>query len=109
PSRVVPPAGAVAAANALGYPVAVKVADPQLRHRLDLGAVRLGLSDEADVARAVADIVALFGATPPDPTPTEPTPTAPTPTAPTPTEPTPTAPTRTDPMPGAEPIAATPT
>jgi acyl-CoA synthetase (NDP forming)/RimJ/RimL family protein N-acetyltransferase len=61
PSHLVSPPSAVAAATALGYPVAVKVADPQLRHRPDLGAVHLGLADAADVERAVAEIVALFG------------------------------------------------
>ncbi len=52
---------AVAAANRLGYPVVLKIADPHLRHRLDLGAVRLGLADAADVRRARIELGKLFG------------------------------------------------
>ena len=37
---------AVAAATRLGLPVALKAAGPSLRHRIDLGAVRLDLRDE---------------------------------------------------------------
>jgi acyl-CoA synthetase (NDP forming)/GNAT superfamily N-acetyltransferase len=51
---------AVAAAGALGYPVVVKVADPDLRHRVDLGAVRLDLADADDVRRACTDLDRLF-------------------------------------------------
>ncbi|MEW9870598.1 GNAT family N-acetyltransferase [Arthrobacter sp. HS15c] len=36
---------AVDAAQALGWPVALKTTDPALRHRLDLGGVRLGIED----------------------------------------------------------------
>ncbi|WP_027660203.1 bifunctional acetate--CoA ligase family protein/GNAT family N-acetyltransferase [Salinispora fenicalii] len=53
---------AVAAARKLGYPVAIKAADPGLRHRLDLGAVRLDLADKARVRRAYAKMAAEFGA-----------------------------------------------
>ena len=42
---VVGPAAAAAAADELGYPVAVKATAPSLRHRQDLGAVRLDLAD----------------------------------------------------------------
>ena len=44
----------VAAAEELGYPVIVKAAHEQLRHRADLGGVRLDLADEADVRTAWA-------------------------------------------------------
>ncbi|GIL27521.1 bifunctional acetate--CoA ligase family protein/GNAT family N-acetyltransferase [Actinocatenispora comari] len=54
--------GAVAAADRLGYPVALKVAEGPLRHRVDLGGVRLELSDAGDVRRAYADTAARFGA-----------------------------------------------
>lgn len=37
---------AVAAANQLGWPVAIKAVDSFLRHRLDLGGVRLNIPDE---------------------------------------------------------------
>ncbi len=52
---------AVAAAGRLGYPVVLKIAEPSLRHRLDLGAVRLGLADAGDVRRARVELGKLFG------------------------------------------------
>ncbi|GGQ57202.1 bifunctional acetate--CoA ligase family protein/GNAT family N-acetyltransferase [Couchioplanes azureus] len=52
---------AVAAARALGYPVAVKAAGRSLRHRIDLGAVRLALADEGDVVAAYQELSAAFG------------------------------------------------
>jgi acyl-CoA synthetase (NDP forming) len=52
---------AVAAARALGYPVALKTAAPHLRHRADLGGVRLDLADEGDLRRAYGDLVAQLG------------------------------------------------
>lgn len=39
------PDQAVEAADALGWPVALKTTDPSLRHRLDLGGVRLEIQD----------------------------------------------------------------
>ncbi|MFP5365807.1 MAG: GNAT family N-acetyltransferase [Actinomycetes bacterium] len=39
------PDEAVAAADTLGWPVALKTTDPSLRHRLDLGGVRLDIQD----------------------------------------------------------------
>jgi acyl-CoA synthetase (NDP forming) len=60
PQRVVPTADdAVAAAVELGFPVAVKATAESLRHRQDLGAVRLDLADEAAVRAAVAALAAL--------------------------------------------------
>ncbi len=53
---------AVAAAERLGWPVALKAAAPGLRHRLDLGAVRLDLADPAALRRAYAEMVPVFGA-----------------------------------------------
>ncbi|MBQ1073663.1 GNAT family N-acetyltransferase [Micromonospora sp. C31] len=55
-------AEAAEAAARLGFPVALKAAAPGLRHRLDLGAVRLDLPDAATVHRAYAEMSALFGA-----------------------------------------------
>lgn len=55
PARLVRSAEeAVAAADDLGWPVAVKSGAPHLRHRLDLGGVRLDVADAGDL-RAVAD------------------------------------------------------
>ncbi|MFC0006302.1 bifunctional acetate--CoA ligase family protein/GNAT family N-acetyltransferase [Micromonospora siamensis] len=53
---------AVDAAERLGWPVALKAAAPGLRHRLDLGAVRLDLADPLAVRRAYADMAPVFGA-----------------------------------------------
>ncbi|WP_369262855.1 GNAT family N-acetyltransferase [Streptomyces sp. R35] len=55
------PDDAVAAAGALGYPVALKTTAPHLRHRADLGGVRLDLADEEQLQRAYAELTELFG------------------------------------------------
>ena len=44
---------AVEAAERLGFPVAVKAVDPHLRHRLDLGGVRLSITDADSLRRNV--------------------------------------------------------
>ncbi|MDG4792363.1 bifunctional GNAT family N-acetyltransferase/acetate--CoA ligase family protein [Micromonospora sp. WMMD1082] len=53
---------AVEAATRLGFPVALKAAAAGLRHRLDLGAVRLELPDAAAVRRAFTEMAPAFGA-----------------------------------------------
>ncbi|MER8223701.1 GNAT family N-acetyltransferase [Streptomyces sp. NPDC094143] len=53
---------AAEAARALGYPVALKATAPHLRHRADLGGVRLDLADEEQLRRAYAELTELFGA-----------------------------------------------
>ncbi|MEU2438677.1 GNAT family N-acetyltransferase [Streptomyces rubradiris] len=55
------PEAAVDAARALGYPVALKATAPHLRHRADLGGVRLDLADEEQLLRAYAELTELFG------------------------------------------------
>ncbi|MGW7081910.1 bifunctional acetate--CoA ligase family protein/GNAT family N-acetyltransferase [Streptomyces sp. NPDC054871] len=55
------PDAAVAAARALGYPVALKTTAPHLRHRADLGGVRLDLADEEQLRRAYAELTEAFG------------------------------------------------
>ncbi|MFI1211425.1 GNAT family N-acetyltransferase [Streptomyces sp. NPDC020802] len=55
------PGEAVAAAERLGYPVALKTTAPHLRHRADLGGVRLDLADEEQLRRAYAELTSLFG------------------------------------------------
>ncbi|MEU5956356.1 GNAT family N-acetyltransferase [Streptomyces sp. NPDC047525] len=55
------PDAAVAAAHALGYPVALKTTAPHLRHRADLGGVRLDLADEEQLRRAYAELTEAFG------------------------------------------------
>ncbi|MFI5842297.1 GNAT family N-acetyltransferase [Catenuloplanes sp. NPDC051500] len=49
-------ADAVAAAGLHGYPVALKAAGGGMRHRIDLGAVRLDLGSAADVDRAYREL-----------------------------------------------------
>jgi acyl-CoA synthetase (NDP forming)/GNAT superfamily N-acetyltransferase len=49
------------AAADVGYPVALKAAGQALRHRIDLGAVRLALADEDDVRAAYRELAAAFG------------------------------------------------
>ncbi|WP_338895682.1 GNAT family N-acetyltransferase [Streptomyces sp. TG1A-60] len=55
------PDEAVAAARAVGYPVALKTTAPHLRHRADLGGVRLDLADEEQLRRAYTELTELFG------------------------------------------------
>ncbi|QUW94280.1 bifunctional GNAT family N-acetyltransferase/acetate--CoA ligase family protein [Streptomyces sp. V17-9] len=55
------PDDAAAAARTLGYPVALKATAPHLRHRADLGGVRLDLADEEQLRRAYAELTELFG------------------------------------------------
>ncbi|MDC2957120.1 GNAT family N-acetyltransferase [Streptomyces gilvifuscus] len=62
--RAVPaftPQDAVRAADGIGYPVALKATAPHLRHRADLGGVRLDLADEEQLRRAYTELTELFG------------------------------------------------
>ncbi|QDY79414.1 GNAT family N-acetyltransferase [Streptomyces qinzhouensis] len=52
---------AVRAAERLGYPVALKTTAPHLRHRADLGGVRLDLGGEAQLRRAYRELTELLG------------------------------------------------
>ncbi|MGW3045215.1 bifunctional acetate--CoA ligase family protein/GNAT family N-acetyltransferase [Kitasatospora sp. NPDC001159] len=52
---------AVRAAERLGYPVALKATAPHLRHRPDLGSVRLDLTGEPGLRRAHRELDALLG------------------------------------------------
>ncbi|MGW7215594.1 bifunctional acetate--CoA ligase family protein/GNAT family N-acetyltransferase [Streptomyces collinus] len=56
------PDAAAEAARTLGYPVALKATAPHLRHRADLGGVRLDLADEDQLRRSYAELTGLFGA-----------------------------------------------
>ncbi|GAA2430742.1 hypothetical protein GCM10010433_33990 [Streptomyces pulveraceus] len=55
------PDAAVAAADRLGYPVALKTTAPHLRHRADLGGVRLDLANETALRRAYGELTELLG------------------------------------------------
>lgn len=57
---------AVDLAAEIGYPVALKATNAYLRHRLDLGGVRLSIADEPMLRRAVQDMredLSRYGAT----------------------------------------------
>jgi acetyl-CoA synthetase (ADP-forming) len=51
------PVAAVAAADALGYPVVAKLCGPTIAHKTERGLVRLGLPDAAAVEAAAADLL----------------------------------------------------
>ncbi|MEU0219233.1 acetate--CoA ligase family protein, partial [Streptomyces sp. NPDC006265] len=55
------PDTAAEAARSLEYPVALKATAPHLRHRADLGGVRLDLADEEQLRRSYAELTELFG------------------------------------------------
>jgi acetate---CoA ligase (ADP-forming) len=53
--------GALAAAEAIGYPVVLKTADPAVTHKSDVRGVLLGLTGPQELARAYADLSARLG------------------------------------------------
>ncbi|MFG2148343.1 GNAT family N-acetyltransferase [Streptomyces sp. NPDC048696] len=55
------PDAAVEAATRLGYPVALKTTAPHLRHRPDLGGVRLDLANEEQLRRSYAELTQALG------------------------------------------------
>ncbi|MCX4528565.1 MULTISPECIES: bifunctional GNAT family N-acetyltransferase/acetate--CoA ligase family protein [unclassified Streptomyces] len=55
------PDAAAEAARALGYPVALKTTAPHLRHRADLGGVRLDLTTEDELRRAYDELTEAHG------------------------------------------------
>ncbi|MCB5163695.1 GNAT family N-acetyltransferase [Streptomyces bambusae] len=55
------PDAAAAAARRLGYPVALKTTAPHLRHRPDLGGVRLDLGSEEELRRAYEELTEALG------------------------------------------------
>ncbi|WP_030838225.1 bifunctional GNAT family N-acetyltransferase/acetate--CoA ligase family protein [Streptomyces sp. NRRL F-4474] len=52
---------AVRAAEVLGYPVALKTTASHLRHRADLGGVRLDLTNEAELRRSYEELTDTLG------------------------------------------------
>ncbi|RKT07359.1 acyl-CoA synthetase (NDP forming) [Streptomyces sp. 3211.6] len=62
PTLPAPSADAAArAARVLGYPVALKTTAPHLRHRADLGGVRLDLTTEAELRRSYEELTEALG------------------------------------------------
>ncbi|KWR74631.1 acetate--CoA ligase family protein [Cupriavidus sp. IDO] len=51
------PEDAARAATGIGYPVAVKVLSPDIAHKTEVGGVRLGLADAAQVEAAAVEVV----------------------------------------------------
>ncbi|MFZ0044753.1 MAG: acetate--CoA ligase family protein, partial [Streptosporangiaceae bacterium] len=63
-ARVLPAAdeaGALAAAERIGYPVVLKTDDPQIAHKSDVGGVVLGVGDPAALAAAYRDLAGRLG------------------------------------------------
>ena len=54
---------AVSIADSVGYPVCLKVISPQLLHRSDVGAVRLGNAEPSDVQRNFDELFKLIAST----------------------------------------------
>jgi acyl-CoA synthetase (NDP forming) len=52
---------ALTAADAIGYPVVLKTAEPGIAHKSDVGGVRLGLADRAQAGAAYDDLAARLG------------------------------------------------
>ena len=59
---------AVAAAQAIGYPVAIKILSPQITHKSDVGGVALDLADEAALRLAITAMLARVRASQPEAT-----------------------------------------
>lgn len=57
---------AVQAADAIGYPVVLKIVSPDIFHKIDVGGVRLRLAGEADVRRAYQEVLAAARAARPE-------------------------------------------
>ncbi|MGW2632718.1 bifunctional acetate--CoA ligase family protein/GNAT family N-acetyltransferase [Streptomyces chattanoogensis] len=55
------PATALRAAARLGYPVALKTTAPHLRHRSDLGGIRLDIAGERELRRTYAELTDSLG------------------------------------------------
>jgi acyl-CoA synthetase (NDP forming) len=49
---------ALSVANTLGYPTVMKIVSPQITHKSDIGAVKLGLQNEDQVKKAYDEIMA---------------------------------------------------
>lgn len=68
PTQVVGPSAdaAVAAADALGYPVVLKILSPTISHKSDVGGVRLAISSAAELRQVAADMLARVRTLRPD-------------------------------------------
>lgn len=48
---------AVEAARAVGYPVVLKILSPDIQHKTEIGGVRVGLADDAEVRRVFSEVM----------------------------------------------------
>jgi len=55
------PEEAVAAAEQLGYPVALKISSPDIIHKSDVGGIRLNISNSDALRKACGEIIAAVG------------------------------------------------
>lgn len=55
------PAGCLEGARALGFPVVLKLSGSSIRHKSELGAVRLGIRDESELLAAAEDLMSIAG------------------------------------------------
>jgi acyl-CoA synthetase (NDP forming) len=53
------PEEAVSTAEALGYPVVMKIISPEITHKSDIGAVKLNLKNKDDVKKAFNKIIVI--------------------------------------------------
>ena len=53
-------------ANRIGYPVALKIASPDILHKSDVGGIRIGIESEAELARAYDEVLDRARAYAPD-------------------------------------------
>lgn len=58
---------AAGAAQAMGWPVALKIASPDIVHKSDIGGVKLGLQNEEEVGRAFTQVMSSARAVTPAP------------------------------------------
>ena len=56
----------VQAAEAIGYPVVLKIVSPDIPHKVDVGGIRLHLANEEDLRRAYQEVLATVRASRPD-------------------------------------------
>lgn len=57
---------AVQAAEAIGYPVVIKIVSPDIAHKIDVGGIRLNLTDEDGIRQAYGQMLAAVQATRPE-------------------------------------------
>ena len=57
---------AVRVASDMGFPVALKIASPDIIHKTEIGGIRVPLNDEGEVKKAFRDLVQIFTSSNPE-------------------------------------------